>query len=323
MVKSTIYYERSLQQFIKSGNRSREAYSRTNLANNYYIQHRYQPAEEMLQEALTFTSELKDQYLSLFLQNILANIYRDTMRYAKSRPHYEEALRLARQGQVRKMELIILHDQTTGLILQGHYDEAAHQIQSSLELAAEYNLPGQAGYSYRNLAWLEFSHRAYRRSATASEKALTLFETANSPLEEASVLLIQAATWLALSEPRKALNTFSRALELADELGFEPFLPFELKWANHLMEFATTRKVNPLVESFLRRHGQLSNLNSPPRIQIGNYLEQRPLAAVSSPGQPRQEAEQKISTGGLTCYALDGGRVWRGVEEINHLRNAK
>jgi ATP/maltotriose-dependent transcriptional regulator MalT len=183
MVKSTIYYERSLQQFIKSGNRSREAYSRTNLANNYYIQHRYQPAEEMLQEALTFTSDLKDQYLSLFLHNILANIYRDTMRYAKARPHYEEAIRLARQGQVRKMELINLHDQATSLILQGHYDEAAHQIQFTLELAAEYNLPGQAGYSYRNLAWLEYSHRAYRRSATASEKALTIFETANSPLE--------------------------------------------------------------------------------------------------------------------------------------------
>lgn len=323
MVKSTIYYERSLQQFIKSGNRSREAYSRTNLANNYYIQHRYQPAEEMVHEALTFTTDLKDQYLSLFQQNILANIYRDTARYSKAMHHYQEALQLARQGQVRKMELIILHDQTTNLILQTHYEEAASQIQYTLELAAQYELPGQAGYSYRNLAWLEFSHKAYRRSSGACDKALAIFETSNSPLEEASTLLIKAADWLALSEPRKALATFTRALELAEELGFEPFLPFELRWASHLMDFSVSKKITPLVESFLRRHGHLSNLNMPPQIQLGNYLEQRSIPAFTSTGSSEQEAAPKISTGGLTSYALDGGRIWRGGEEIKNWRNAK
>ncbi len=323
MVKSTIYYERSLQEFIKSGNRSREAYSRTNLANNYYIQHRYQPAEEMLQEALTLTADLKDQYLSLFLQNILANIYRDTLRYAKAAHHYEEALKLARRGQVRKMELIILHDRTTSLILQSHYDEAASHAQYTLELANEYAMPNQAAYSYRNLAWLEYTHRAYRRSFSASEKALAIFEDSNSPLEEASVLLIQAANWLALTEPRKALSSLTRALELADELGFDPFLPFELHWANRLMEFAAGRKVTPLVESFLRRHGFISNLDLPPQIKIGNYLEPRSGLSVAGTTPPQPEIELKNSSGGLTSFALDGGRVWRGGEEIKHWRNAK
>ncbi|MDB5079872.1 MAG: hypothetical protein JWP00_1796 [Chloroflexi bacterium] len=323
LMKSTIYHERSLQQFIKSGNRSREAYTRTNLANNYYLQRRYQPAEEMLQEALSFSTDLKDQYLNLFLQNILANIYRDTARYTKAMHHYEEALRLARQGQVRKMELIILHDQTTHMLLQSRYEEATSLIQYTLELAIDYNMPGQTGYSYRNLAWLEFGHKAYRRSIGASEKALTIFETTNSTQEEASILLIQAANWLALAEPRKALNTFTRALELADDLGYEPFLPFELKWANGLMDFVATKKINPVVESFLRRHGHLSHLTLPPQIKLGNYLEQRSIAAVPTTGPPSPEAAQKISTGGLTNYALDGGRVWRGGEEIKHWRNTK
>lgn len=323
MVKSTIYYERSLQEFIKSGNRSREAYSRTNLANNYYIQHRYQPAEEMLQEALTLTADLKDQYLSLFLQNILANIFRDTSRHPKALLHYDEALKLARQGQVRKMELIILNDRTTDLILQSHYDEAAAQVEYTRVLAAEYNLPNQAGYSYRNLAWLEHGHRAHRRSLLACEKALEIFAESTSPLEEASVYLTQAVNWQALAEPRKALASLTRALELADELGFDPFLPFELRWANRLLEFAAGRKVTPLVESFLRRHGFISNLDLPPQIQIGNYLDTRPALSVARIAPPIVEIEPKTATGYLTCFALDGGRVWRGGEEIKHWRNAK
>ncbi|OJV88144.1 MAG: hypothetical protein BGO39_08070 [Chloroflexi bacterium 54-19] len=323
MVKSTIYYERSLHEFIRNGNRSREAYSRTNLANNYYIQHRYQPAEEMLQEALALTAELKDQYLSLFLQNILANIFRDTSRYSKAMHHYEEALKLARQGQVRKMELIILHDRATSHILQSHFDEAVSQIQYTLELTAEYSLPNQAGYSYRNQAWLEYCHRAYRRSLLASEKALVIFEESNSPLEQASVLLSQAATWHALLEQRKALAALNHALEVAEDLGFEPFLPFELRWANRLLEFAAGRKVTPLVESFLRRHGFISNLELPPQIQIGDYMEARPVLAVARPAPTRFEEEFQAPTGGLTIFGLDGGRVWRGGEEIKHWRNAK
>ncbi len=262
VTKSNIYLERALAYYIKTGNAIREAYCRSSLAINCYIQTRFQPAEEQLNEALALAEEINDQYLQTFVLVYLGNVYRETDRHSKADLIYTQALSLARQSQIRKMELALLFEQTTNYILQEKFEQAATLVQLSQELTEDYKLPERLGYALRNQAWLELSKRSYKRALASIQKADNEFITHKASLEEARCKLAQAVILLAMGEPRKALVLLAKSLELVENFGFVPFLPFELKWASPLLEYAARKKVSDTVTEFLQKLGysSISNL---------------------------------------------------------------
>ncbi len=109
----------------------------------------------MLNEALELLPSLNDLFLRIYVLAYLANIYRDTERFTRAEVIYNEGLELARSQNVRKMELFLLDDWATCAILQQKEEEAFNYIQTSLELADQYELPERKAFSYRNKAWLE------------------------------------------------------------------------------------------------------------------------------------------------------------------------
>ena len=314
LIKSNVHYNRALAYFVKTGNVGRETYVRTALAINAYMQGQYQKAEEQLDEALALASGQENQYLQLYLLAYLGNLYRDTARYSKAETVYAAALRLAQQNQVRKMELQIINDLATALILQEKRTEASDLIKASLELSAEYKLPEKAGFSYCNQSWLEFDKGSYKRALAAIEQAVSIFSASQARAEEARAKLTQAIVLLAMGEPRKAAPILTESLTLADELGFEPFLPFEMKWAKPLFNYAAGRKLGETVADFLRRHGFVPGL---PEI--------RSEVATSTLAQVGQEATPTTSavTNTLYVFGLDGGSIWLGEKELKEWRSAK
>lgn len=335
LVKSNIYCERALAYFIKVGNRGREAYCRVSLAINLYIQGQYQEAERQFNETLILTQDLNDQYLRLFVLVYLGNVYRETERYLKAEATYVEALQLAREGHVRKMELLLLNDQATNFILQGKKQEAQNLIRLTIELAEEYDLPERLAASYRNQSWLDFDSRSFKRALTSIEKAISLFNISKARLEEARSKLSLAVIWMGMNEPRKAVAVLTESLELTEELGFEPFLPFELKQATTLFEYAGRKKINEPVEVFLRRRGFISGLPEP----INDAVQIESTAAKNTLPEPIQlsvhlenrnasvtRKDNQVLAGipiVLKAEALNGGRVWLNDKEVEQWRMNK
>jgi DNA-binding SARP family transcriptional activator len=337
LVKSNIYFERALTYFSKSGQRNYEAYSRASLAIGCYLQGRYVQAEQQLNEALLLAQDLNDDFLRQHVLASLGNVYRDTERYAKAMTVYEEALGLARAMQVHKVELNLLNDQATTFILQEKPAEAQNLIRLSLELAAEYNLPEAVGLSRRNQAWLEFLvHTSYKRALTELDSALDIFSNYQTRLEETRTKFNQASVLFASNQTAAALTALTESLTLAQGLGFEPFLPFEIKWANTLLEYATThtsgptsyttsrpitpessplveRPVAPTIENageleeFLRRRGFIAALS-----QV--VVTSPPLVAeltTTPEAQPQSQPSLRLA-------GLNGGRVWVGLHEVEN-----
>lgn len=336
LTKSNIYHERALSYFIKIGNRSREAYCRTSLAINRYLQGQYQQAEAQLNETLALTEDLNDTYLRLFGLTYLANIYRDTDHYTRADTVYNEALELAREGGIRKMELSLLNERITNFILMGKKEEVRSLIQLSLDMSDEYNLPERKAFSYRNRSWLEQDNRSYKRALTNIEDAIHIFSSTKNQLEEARAKLTSATILLAMGEPRKALATLSESLEMVEDLGYEPYLPFELRWASALFEHATKKKVSETVTDFLRRRGFISGLES--LAEAGSAREIEMPVNLPKPIQftPRREVagnrssndeyftkKSTTSTARMQVYALNGGRVWCDNVEVEKWRTSK
>lgn len=312
LIKSNVHYNRALAYFVKTGNVGRETYVRTALAINAYTQGQYQKAEEQLDEALVLAYKQENQYLQLYLLAYLGNLYRDTERYSKAEIVYNAALRLAQQNQVRKMELQTINDLATALILQDKGTEASDLIKASLELNVEYKLPEKAGFSYRNQSWLEYSKGSYKRALEAIERAVEVFLATQARAEEARAKLTQSVILLAMGEPRKAATILTESLILADELGFEPFLPFEMKWAEPLFNYAAGRKLGETVTDFLRRHGFLPGLpeigsESVSTLQVSQEVASTPLFSKNT----------------LYVFGLDGGTIWLGEKELKAWRSAK
>lgn len=324
LIKSTVFYERALKYFIKVGNRSREAYCRINLAINSYQQGQYPQAENQINEVLALMQLLDDQYLRLYALAYLANIYRDTERCNKADEIYLEALELAQKAQVRRMELALLNDRATNFILLGKKEEADRLTKLSRELAEQYELPERAGLSYLNQSWLELGNRSYKRALGLLEKAVDVFRTYKARPEEARASLNLATVLLEMNEPRKSLVALSQSLELSDDLGFEPFLPFELKWATPVFEYAARKKNGETVETFLRRHGYLSYSLSGEQSSLPEPIPFNPRnSRLSKETEVLPEVKIEAITEGLRAYALTGGRVWKAGSEIEDWRNTK
>lgn len=333
LVRSNIYYERALTYCVKTGNRSREAYCRTSLAINAYLQGHYQQAFEQLDETLNLTVDLNDRYLKLYALAYLGNVYRETERYGKADQTYAEALQLAREGNVRKMELLLLNDQATSLILQNKKQEAQNLIRISLELAEEYDLPERLATSYHNQAWLDYENGSCKKAVSSMEKALNLFVEYHARLEETRAKLGLAIIWFTLSDHRKALTALIESLELAEELGYDPYLPFEMRKATALFEYAARRKVSANVEDFLRRHGFISGLSEAiEQLKDSDEITENdlpePINLAEHLAQNRkviERSEENVVASGalLRVLALDGGRVWQGNNEIQQWRMSK
>ena len=267
LIRSNIYYQRALEYFVKTGNRSREAYSRTSMAINQYYLGQYQQAEEQLAEVLSLydARDLSDQYLRLYLLTYLANLCRDKGSYIRAERIYDEAINLARLNHIRKVELGILVDASLNLILQNRKEEAKQLLQLSIELTEAYNLADRIGFSFCAQAWLFFSNSSYKRSFSFMEKAVNAFE-GNKPELARSKLGLGVISF-ALGDTRSALGFLIQSIELCESLGYDPFLSFELIWANTLFEYvAKNRRKLPTASAeavidFLTRRGFLQ-LNS-------------------------------------------------------------
>lgn len=306
LVKSNIFFERALSYFVKVGNRNREAYCRTSLAIGSYLQGRYRAAEEQLNEALILAQDLNDPFLRLYVMACLGNIFRETERYTKADISYIEALELARQERVRKVELALLNDQATSCVVQNKNEEAHNLIRLSLELAAEYQLPEGAAASYRNQGWLEMASHSYKRALASFEKALAIFTSYQTRLEEVRTKLNLAIALFAVGESVQALTTLTHVIELTEELGFEPFLPFEVKAAAPLFEYATRSVSNEAVVEFLQRQGFTANLEST----------QKQAVAAELPLELKTSVSLNVAKLGLHVWALNGARVWKDDIEI-------
>ena len=335
LVKSSIYFDRTLAFSLKVGNRIREAYSRTSIATNLYLQGNYQESEKQLYEVMVLTERWADHYLQIFVLAYLGNVYRDTERFRKADETYTVALQLAHNVQVRRMELLILNDQATSYILQNRKEEARSQISLSLELAEEYNLPERAGLSYLNLGWLEFESRAFKRAFSEFEKSLGVFVLIKARPEEARLRLGVAVALMALGEPKKALLEATESLEMTQLLGYEPYLPFELVRATSLFEYVARKKVTEPIEEFLRKRGFLTNFEIPQKLSTNPGT--ATLSTTSDFLQPIILAERvtkntskaivdSITTANSTIlkvYGFEDGRVLKGNFEIKQWRTSK
>jgi ATP/maltotriose-dependent transcriptional regulator MalT/DNA-binding SARP family transcriptional activator len=329
LVKSGVYYERALNYFVKIGNRLREAYCRTSIAVNYYLQGQYQEAERQLNDVRSLTVEFNDNYLQLFILSYLGNIYRETERYTKAEIIYKEALDLARSSSVRKMELDILSDQTLCYILQNEHQNAHALLQLSFELTEEYNLLERIGLCYINQAYAEFDSHTYKRAIVSIDKAIVVFSTHKKLAEECRAKLILAITFFAIAEVKKAIALLAESLEQANKLGYEPYLTFEFRWATPLFRQVATLKdkVNEITENFLRKHGFIAAFNNTDSV-VGILHdvadEQQPIRLSDR----RQQSKTKLAVvatnlHALKAYGLDGGRVWVGEVEIEKWRTNK
>lgn len=334
LIKSNVYFERALAYFVKSGNPGGEADCRVSLAIGLYLQAQYHEAEIQLTKALVLTQNLDNQYLRLFLSTYLGNVYRDTERYSKAEAAYNEALELARTGLVRKMEVQILSEQAVSAILQGKMEKAGRLIRTDQELIEEYELPECAGVNWLNRGYLEFTASKYKNALVFFRKALSVFTLNKMRLEEVRTKFNIAVVLAVVGESKKALNELNESLYLAQELGIEPFLSYELKWAAPLLEYAVQHKVSELTEEFLRRHNFSSipdssylllsveakiNENTfwPPTARPN--LKALPAFADSFPAVTAMSRLDST----LYMYALDGGRVWKGNQEVEQWRTNK
>ncbi len=322
LVKSTIYYERSLAHLVKLGSRLREAYCRVNLAINMCNQGHYRVADEQLNETLALSEVLSDSYLRLFVLAYLGNVYRDTERYSKADAIYSEALQLAQEERIRKIELNVLNDKATSYILQNEKEAAQGLIDLSFELAEDYSLPERVGWGYYNQGLLEFKNHSYKRALKAFEKSLSIFIESKAKTEEIRAKLLLANVLLAIGEQRKALVFLTESLEAAQELGYEPFLPFELEFSSALFKYASSKKTKEVIEEFLKRRGFITDLDAP-TVQLlheDNSPLPKPIPIRSA---LLQKPSTNLDSSTLSIFALDGGTVLVGEKEIKNWRTTK
>ena len=187
--------------------------------------------------------------------------------------------------------------------------------------------------SYSNQGWFDFTNRSFKRALLAFEKALDKFVAGKAKLEETRTRLAIAIVLMAMAEPKKALTLLTESLTLADELGYHPYLPFELKWAAPLFDYASHKKIPQQVEEFLRLRGfidfsvytQTGRESS--ENQKANLVQLEPLRQQK---QPMLNSKTFTATttpvnypSGLTVFALNDGVVLNNGVEIKNWRTNK
>jgi ATP/maltotriose-dependent transcriptional regulator MalT/DNA-binding SARP family transcriptional activator len=322
LAKAGYYYRKFLDYFTSVNNQQRICLAKLSLGIVDYAQGNYQAAEAQLNE--TYEIMLLDKesnYLEPHILSNLANIYRDTERFVKADLTYTKTLTLAKQNQLHIIELFTVNEQATSFILQNRKVEATAQIQLCFTLAEEYKQSRFTGYAYYNQGWLAYSNRSFSRALDAFEHAISLFETAFTKQELTRAKLGQAVVLMALQEPKKAIQALQQSITIVTEIGFEPFLPYEMKAATALFEYAAHKKILETLSEFLRKHGFIAGLAT---VEVEE---------VSSPMLPSENSETEnknkptVNTNTLTAslrvYGLNGGRVWLGNTEITRWGNSK
>jgi DNA-binding SARP family transcriptional activator len=320
LAKAGYYYRKFLDYFTSVNNQQRICLAKLSLAIVDYAQGNYPAAEAQLNE--TYEMMLLDKessYLEPHILSNLANIYRDTARFAKADLTYAKTLTLAKQNQLHIIELFTVNEQATSFILQNRKAEAAAQIQLCFTLAEEYKQARFTGYAYYNQGCLAFTNRSFSRALDAFEHAISLFETAFTKQELTRAKLGQAVALMALQEPKKAINALQQSITIVTEIGFEPFLPYERKAATALFEYAAHKKIQETLSEFLRKHGFIAGLAS---VEV-EELSSPALSTESSETENKPTASTNAVTASLHVYGLNGGRVWLGNTEITRWGNSK
>jgi ATP/maltotriose-dependent transcriptional regulator MalT/DNA-binding SARP family transcriptional activator len=343
LIKANIYADRAVAYAIKIGNTTLESYSRSGLAINYYKQGKYKEAETQFNEILAKTAGQGDEYLRIYILTYLGSSYRDTERYSKAETVYAEALELARKTQIRSMELLILSEQAITYILQAKKEEAHLLIRTGLELAEEYQLTERVALFSFSQGYLDLSKRAYNRALTMLEQAYNLFKNSKAQAEEDRAKFGSAIVLFAMGEPKKAMSALTESLELAETLGYAPFLPFEISWATTLLEYAARKKVSSVVEEFLHKLGFIASTLTVPEIvtqtvpitdeETSSSVIPQPIEFETHLARSRKNAAKvvlNIPTNSnlankttVQVFALNGGRVWHGENEIEKWRTNK
>jgi len=349
LIKSNIYYERSLKYFIGIGSQNLEVYTRFGMARNLLFKGAYTEALEQFILTLQLTDSLGNKYLKGFVLYNLGNLHRDTARFTKATSYYNEALEIARLTD-RRLELETLSGLALNYLLNNQKIEARETVLQGVELNEDYHLPLYSATLEMVMGLYHYDARSYKRALVSFDKAAEVFGEHHWSAWLCRSKLYQALTYFGLNEFKKALSCLEESVELVSTIGFDPYLPCDLSWATKLFEYASRKKISDTLQEFLTRKGLLRvpliedmmqeadaaeallEAEIIPQLRVldesRNIETSPPKLMIVRPFDQKQEQLRagKLAASGkydLEVRTLDGGRVWNNEHEIEHWRMGK
>ncbi|TRZ46242.1 tetratricopeptide repeat-containing sensor histidine kinase [Robertkochia solimangrovi] len=184
-----------------------------------YYKPNYDKALNHLHLALTYSERSKNALLKASIYNNIANIYADLKEFDKALVYYDRLLKVAREANSEKDELIALFNIATIYTELGDYDRSLQNFFSSLDLAEKASITQHLPAIYNNIA------RTYQYMHE-DEQALQYLDQGIAVAEESDNRYILSTLLRNKGELLRDANQFEqaelsliRSIELSQENG--------------------------------------------------------------------------------------------------------
>ncbi len=177
-----------------------------------------------LEEGVQLLRSLGDKQLLVSSLSFLSSAENHRNQFAVADALYEEALRLAREGEDSSGTAQVLMAQGIMALFRGQFAQVRALCKESIVLSQKVGDMWIVAINLHLLGWAAVAQGEYAVARRYSEEALTLLRMMRNPGFTAQALTVLAYEMLALGDETKASMLLEEALALAKEVGDKVFI---------------------------------------------------------------------------------------------------
>lgn len=175
----------------------------------------YPQATEYILQALRLYEGLHDEFRIAACYNNLGLVYFDHQEWDLALTNYKKALASWRQQEDKSGVVRVLNNMGKVYEKKGQDAKALEMYLESMTLSEKINAKVVMGISLSNIGAIHFRQGAYAKSLLYRQKALEVFNETTNRIDQAEVYAAISETYLALSQPDKAIALAQQGLDIA------------------------------------------------------------------------------------------------------------
>jgi LuxR family maltose regulon positive regulatory protein len=237
------HYQAALQRWRQLGNPAPWANTLNGLGVVYHLQGRYDEALQILDEALRKAQQAGDLRVEAFAWASLGDLHRDLGTHQRARQAYTQAAEVAARSRVGFILTYAALGLGTICRLKGDLDQAARQLQKALDLSSQHGSGYETGLCHTALGLLAAEQEDLVAARSYLDQAVERFQAAGFQRDLAQACLHRARIAFLAGDRQAALADLQRALDLANQLGFDQFFVVEGWQLSDLLSYAQEQGV--------------------------------------------------------------------------------
>ncbi len=217
--RALIYFEKSLKDDRKIGNRQGEGGTLNNISQIYGARGDYKRSLEYLEKSLKILQEIGDRKGEGVTLNNLSQIYNARGDYERSLEYLEASLKIRQEIGDRQGEGVTLNNISQIYDANGDYERSLEYLEASLKITQEIGDRKGEGVTLNNIGQIHKVRGDYERSLEYLEESLKIRQEIGDREGESTTLGNIARIYQATGQLKLALEFFQKDLKICQSIG--------------------------------------------------------------------------------------------------------